>query len=182
MKAVQLLQVLQSSRAPTDPLSAQFDSGLYALFLVEDGSLAEYEVQPDQPIYVGASRNVAKREFDNHFNSSGTGWSTVRRSLGALLKDNLKLVARPRSRGTSPQDYYCYRFKPDGEDRLTEWMKKNIHVAVQAISLDEYQGIEVDLIATARPLLNLTGWTNPNAPKIKRLRKVCADEARGLSG
>lgn len=178
MDAVSLLQELQSSRGSIDNLNAPYESGVYALFLVEGARLSSYLVLEDQPIYIGKSINLAKREYDNHFNSSGTGWSTVRRSLGALLKSELQLVAQPRSRGISRSNFYHYCFNSDGEDRLTKWMRKHIHVAVRAISLDEYQDIEVDLIATARPLLNLKGWTNLNARAIKRLRKICADEAR----
>lgn len=178
MRNIKILQILQSSQTSIDQLKAPSEPGVYALFLLEGVTLGGFSTQLDKPIYIGQSGNLAEREFDTHFSSKGSGFSTVRRSLGALLKDDLRLVARPRSRGTSPRDYYCYRFKSDGEDRLTEWMQKNIHVAVQAISLDEYQDIEAELIATARPLLNLTGWTNPNSREIKRKRKICADEAR----
>ena len=180
MDTVSLLQELQSSRNSIDYLNAPYESGVYALFLVEVARLSSYSVLEDQPIYIGRSINLEKREFDNHFNSSGTGWSTVRRSLGALLKSELQLVAQPRSRGISPANYYCYCFNSDGEDRLTKWMRKHIRVAVQAV--EDNKTVESELINLGHPLLNLKGWANPGAREIRRLRKVCADEARGLSG
>ena len=180
VKAIQLLQLLKSSRTSIDQLKAPPEPGVYALFLIEEATLANFSALPDQPIYIGRSINLAKREFDNHFNSSGTGWSTVRRSLGALLKSELQLVAQPPSRGISPANYYCYCFNSDGEGRLTKWMRKHIHVAVQAV--EDNKTVESELINLGHPLLNLKGWANPDAREIRRLRKVCADEARGLSG
>jgi len=134
---------------------------------------------PDRPIYIGSSTNLAQREFETHFRSTATGFSTIRRTLGALLKERLGLVARPRGQGKTKQDFYCYRFELDGEDRLTDWMTGNIHVAVQPIS--DYISAERELTATAQPPLNLTGWANPDASEIKRRRKVCADEARRVA-
>ena len=96
--------------------------------------------------------------------------------MGALLKERLDLVALPRGQGKSPQDFYCYRFDLDGEDRLTDWMIANIHVAVQPTG--EYVAAERELTGRAQPPLNLIGWANPDAIEIKRRRKVCADEAR----
>jgi transcriptional regulator with GAF, ATPase, and Fis domain len=37
-------------------------------------------------VYVGTSVNLAQREFDTHFSPRGTGFSTVRRSFGAILR------------------------------------------------------------------------------------------------
>jgi hypothetical protein len=41
-----------------------------------------------------------------------------------------------------------------------------------------YEALEDFLVSDLKPLLNLTKWPNPHRSEIKRLRKVCADEAR----
>ena len=64
----------------------------------------------------------------------------------------------------------------DGDERLTVWMQENLEVGVHATG--RYEDVETALVAKLRPLLNLTKWANPDAPVIKQLRKVCADEAR----
>ena len=49
--------------------------------------------QGTDPVYVGISADLARRGDEDHFRSGGSGFSTLRRSLGALLKDELKLTA-----------------------------------------------------------------------------------------
>jgi len=115
------------------------------------------------------------REFDTHFNSDQTGFSTVRRSLGAILKEQLQLVARPRGTGTSKANYTNYCFNLAGEDRLTTWMRE--HLKVRTWPTRKFEAIEAILKPRLRPLLNLEGW-NPQNSAIRALRKRCADEAR----
>jgi hypothetical protein len=100
----------------------------------------------------------------------------VRRSVGALLKDELLLAARPRGTGTSKTNYTNYRFDEEGERRLTDWMREHLRVAAYAIA--NVPKVESELIGLACPPLNLTGWDNPDRAEIKRLRKQCAEEAR----
>lgn len=180
MDITQLHAALQASQAPIDRLRSPSEPGVYALFLANKVMLPGLSVPPNGLIYVGLSGGLAKRQFDTHFSSKQTGFSAIRRSLGALLKEQLRLIARPRGRGKAPQDLSCYRFEPDGEERLTEWMREHIHVAVHPSH--DYQAIEGELISLTRPSLNLKGFANPDAREIKRLRKVCADEARRRCG
>jgi hypothetical protein len=58
----------------------------------------------------------------NHFELHDSGWSSPRRSLGALLKDELELTAIPRSDGSCTD----YRFTEEDEATLTAWMKRNL--------------------------------------------------------
>jgi hypothetical protein len=44
---------------------------------------------------------LADRELNQHFSTGRTGSSTLRRSLGALLKRRLALIAVPRAPGPS---------------------------------------------------------------------------------
>lgn len=51
-----------------------------------------------QPLYVGkAERSLNGRDVGTHFAAGRTGSSTVRRSLAALLVNELALVAVPRN-------------------------------------------------------------------------------------
>jgi hypothetical protein len=127
-------------------------------------------------LYLGLSSNLVQREFDTHFRAGQSGFSTLRRSLGALLKEELALTAIPRGTGASDTNYRNYRFADQGEQRLSQWMTTHLRVGVHAIS--DPAEIERELISLACPPLNLTGWANPAAADIKALRKACVEEAR----
>jgi hypothetical protein len=170
----QVLGVLTRQKCQISALGAPREPGVYALFL-NAKSLGEFVAGADGLVYVGTSENLAQREFDTHFNSKGTGFSTVRRSFGAILKQKLQLKARARGRGLTRQDLLCYVFDSSGERRLTEWMERNVQVAVHPTR--EAEVAETSLISFAEPLLNLTKWKNPYRTEIKRLRAICVDEA-----
>lgn len=169
---------LRRSRAPVDRLVAPPASGVYAIYLRTPGLLKPFVEGEDGLIYIGLSTNLANREFEQHFSSGNTGFSTLRRSIGALLRIQLSLRAVPRAPGASDTNVCNYRFREDGETRLTEWMCAHLEVGVHTSS--KYLELENFLIPDLRPLLNLTKWPNPHRAEIKRLRKVCADEARAV--
>ncbi len=150
-------------------------SGVYGIRLTTPGLLAPFKEGDGGLIYCGMSSDLEVREFDNHFNSAQTGFSTLRRSLGAILKEQLGLAARPRGSGASKTNFINYRFDPAGDDRLTEWMRK--HLKVRTWPTRKYESLEAILKPRLRPLLNLEDW-NPHNRAIRSLRKVCADEAR----
>ncbi len=158
-----------TSYIPTRP-------GIYAFYLNSDVSLGSFQMNKDRFLYVGSSSNLAEREFDNHFNSEQTGFSTLRRSLGALLKAQLDLVVLPRGSGDSESNFRNYKFQGDGEKRLTNWMKE--HLDFGFCEVHDYDAQEKLIIGRLQPFLNLTNWKNPAAATIKGLRKICADEAR----
>ena len=170
----QVLDALARERCPISALAAPREPGVYALFL-NDKSLGRFRAGADGLVYVGTSENLAQRHFDTHFSSTGTGFSTVRRSFGAILKSKLQLKARARGRGLTRQDLLCYVFDSLGERRLTEWMERNVQVAVHPTR--DATVAETSLISFAEPLLNLTKWKNPYRTEIKRLRAICVDEA-----
>ncbi len=167
---------LRRTQAAVGKLSAPSKKGVYAIYLCMPGLLAPFSESEAGLIYIGRSTNLGDREFEQHFSSEGTGFSTVRRSLGALLKRQLSLQAIPRAPGPSETNVRNYRFVDDGEARLTSWMCKHLEVGVHASA--RYEDIEDFLICQLKPLLNLTECSNPHRSEIKRLRKVCADEAR----
>lgn len=172
-----VLAALEKSRASIERVRAPSLPGVYAIFLNGRSELPLRDGAPNGLIYIGMSGNLAVREYDMHFSSRNTGFSTLRRSIGALLKEELALVAIPRGSGRAESNYRNYRFKPDGEDRLTAWMNENLEVGVYPTEGD-HEAVEKVLIAALQPPLCLTGWPNPQAGFIKARRKVCADEAR----
>jgi hypothetical protein len=167
---------LQRTRARLERLSAPPTGGVYAIYLRRPKLLAPFEEGKNGLIYIGLSTNLAAREFEQHFSSERTGFSTLRRSLGALLKRQLALTAIPRTSGPSETNVRNYRFDGDGEGRLTSWMCEHLEVGVHGSQ--RYADLENFLVPHLRPLLNLTKWPNPNRAEIKRLRALCADEAR----
>jgi hypothetical protein len=175
MGPADVLRSLTDKAAAFDQLDAPSEPGVYAYFLA-GGELPGVSNPGGSSVYVGLSSNLAQREFDTHFAEGQTGFSTLRRSIGAILKEQLGLLARPRGTGASDTNFRNYRFDDDGERRLSVWMRDNLRVSVHAVV--EPKAVEDELIALARPPLNLRGWANPEAIHIKALRKACVDEAR----
>ena len=169
-------EALVNSRAPIGSLSPPQTSGVYAFFLTDITALVPFVPGREGLLYVGTSGDLATREFDNHFNSTGTGFSTLRRSLGAILKEQLRLTAIRRGPGPSSSNVTNYRFAFDGEERLTRWMQNALVVGICPIA--EAEPTERQLIQRLQPPLNLQGWRNPNAAAIRELRRTCAKEAR----
>jgi hypothetical protein len=178
MDTEEILLKLRSGALPVSELEAPSEPGVYAFFLVPGAGVPGTAHPADRPLYVGISSNLAQREFDTHFAAGKSGFSTLRRSLGALLIDQLDLNPRPRGTGASDSNYRNYRFDDEGEERLSAWMVANLQVAVQPVS--NPKSIEKDLVALACPPLNLTHWANPDAPAIKGARAACVDAARAF--
>jgi hypothetical protein len=134
-------------------------------------------------IYIGKTESSQiERDLEQHFSSGETGRSTLRRSIGAIIREHLDLKPQPRNPSErSDRKYRNYKFEAEGEDRLTDWMKTNL-----GLSFFEYdmppsiiEELEVELIRTAVPILNLKN--NPSnrwASEIKALRSMCSQLAR----
>jgi hypothetical protein len=177
--AAELLKRPRRNARPVGEVAARPRPGVYAWFLDEPTALPGVPDQGEDPIYVGMTSNLRERGDETHFSDEGTGFSTLRRSLGALLKDELRLQARPRGTGASRQNYLCYRFEPAGDARLTAWMQRHLRVAVAEHA--DPDAIEGDLIQLAEPPLNLNRWPNPYRADIMALRKTCVQEAERRS-
>ena len=176
MTAGEILDALRAAAVPLDDVDAPSEPGVYAWFLDDPRVLPAIPDQGSDPVYVGLSSNLAVREYDTHFKAGQSGFSTLRRSLGALLKDELQLRARPRGTGASESNYTNYRFDDTGEAALSAWMREHLRVAVHPCT--DGDAIETELIALACPPLNLTKWANPHAAEIRAKRKACAEEAK----
>ena len=128
-------------------------------------------------LYVGkAEDSIRKRVTGTHLVRSRTGSSTLRRSIGALLREKLDLHPQPRSHKRSERDITNYKFDPAGEARLSEWIEANVYV--YAVPSSTPAATEEKLIREHRPPLNLKGWVNPDGVMTKAARKQCADLAR----
>lgn len=129
-------------------------------------------------LYIGKDESsIQKRVSKQHLLKNRTGSSTFRRSVGALLREDLEL--RPQPRSPKPSDskrFTNYKFHPAGEDSLTEWIASNIRVC--PVPSPNPVSKEKDLIRQHQPPLNLTGWPNPDGPIVRAKRKHCAGLAR----
>ncbi len=150
------------------------EPGIYAIFATLPECLPGIVLPPSGLLYLGQSGDLAER---NHFTMRHSGFSSPRRSLGALLKSPLRLNAEPRSSGRSERNYRNYRFAGGGEERLTAWMQRHLRCAVYPFSGDT-EDLKKRLIKENEPPLNLTHWRNPQRTQIENLRKACRQEAK----
>jgi hypothetical protein len=150
-------------------------AGIYAFYLSSPGELAGVSIEPYGLLYLGMTDSSL--EVRNHFNHEHSGFSTLRRSPGALLKPSLALRAIPRGSGSSPTNVTNYRFRAADELRLTEWMKTHLTYGFVVVSHD-IRAVELALIDKLRPPLNLTDWPNRQRRSLRALRDVCRQEAR----
>lgn len=148
-------------------------AGVYVFYLEQPTALPSITLPASRVLYIGMTDDCL--EARNHFYHEHSGFSTFRRSLGALLKDELGLKALPRAAGPSPTNTNCYRFNEAGELALTRWMRE--HLTYACYPNEDPRAMESELIRHYEPPLNLTKWKNPNAAYLKALRKKCKQEA-----
>ncbi len=153
-------------------------AGLYAIFLKKAVSLPDIDVGSSGLLYVGKSESSL--EARNHFRYRNSSSSTLRRSLGAILKNEngLSLHAHPRGfkNCATKTDIANYRFDPNDEERLSIWMNNNLEFSYVLLK-DEVGKYERQSIRKMHPPLNMTLWKNPQRKKLADLRKICRDEA-----
>lgn len=164
-------------------------SGVYAFFLL-DGVALPGIVVPTSPaerlglLYVGMT-HPEDDAFRDHVGCKHSGGSTFRRTLGALLKRELRpqLTAIPRAARLDSRNWTNYRFQDAGEAALTTWMRSNLRMTFvpAAGSRETVATLEGALIRRLEPPLNLTHWKNPQQTIIKSLRRACAGEARSAA-
>jgi hypothetical protein len=184
MKEKDILQQMMKSRRPVEEASYPDSPGLYTISMTKQSLLDGFAKGGDL-IYLGkAEDRLSRRDLRTHFRSGATGRSTLRRSIGAILKNKLKLKSIPRSPRRSTQDLYNYKFSIEGGERLTEWMKTNLEIGFYVpesnISTETLRIIEGKMLEYVRAPLNLdqrTKHLNPLADKLQELRARCKAEA-----
>jgi hypothetical protein len=132
----------------------------------------------DRPLYVGkAERSLLGRDLGQHFNDGKTGWSTLRRSLAALLRETLQLRGIPRDTVT-PGDFDRFGLSALHDARLTAWMRSRLWIAVwPAPDGTQLKAMEDDLKVWFGSPLNLdkaSRWQE----FVRTERRVMADQAR----
>ena len=133
---------LFAERLPFDKMPPIDGSGVYAFFLLAGSSLPIVSAGDNGLLYVGQASNLRVR---SHFDDSSSSGSTLRRTLGALLCDQLSLVPFPGRK--NPGDRRAqYRFNPESETALSKWMIANL-IATK-IGTSNYDGVETCLIAS----------------------------------
>ena len=164
-----------------DEVDAADAAGLYAVH----GSSAAWVAlglgsPPDaRPLYVGkAEDSLAARDVRTHFETGKTGSSTLRRSLAALLADQLDLVAMPRN-PARPGYFSNYGLELEGDARLTAWMRAHLTLAVwPAPPGTGLAMVEGAVITKLSPPLNLAGVLTPWSSTLSMARARMADAAR----
>ena len=155
--------------------------GLYALFLESQASLPGFAIAPTGLLYIGKTGSSLHKR--NHFRYKHSAISSPRRSLGALLRQQLGLQALPSGQGRSGKNFAHFRFSENSEKQLTRWMHNHLaYTCAPASTVEKIRHMEQCLIAQFLPPLNLTGWLNPQIQHIKKLRAACCDEARRSVG
>jgi len=155
-----------------DATTVRAKPGLYAVH----GSAAAWSDlglagrQPGIPLYVGkAQKSLASRDVRVHFGGSAsgkstTGQSTLRRSLSALLVNQLQLIPVPRgSNAKGNTDKFA--LDPVSDARLTEWMHEHLRLATWVFPANAgmtLASIEKVVIRHWVPPLNITNSPSPS--------------------
>jgi len=161
------------------------EQGIYAFYIDNTTDLGKFG-KPGQLIYVGLSqKNLNSRDTETHLKSRLTGWSTLRRSIGAILKTKLKLTAQKRDINPKKLRADKYKFDEKGEIKLTEWMINNLKMGYwstsKPLTKDKLRDEEEKAIIMLKPSLDLDKRTkkfNPFAIELDDLREICRQEVK----
>ncbi len=166
---------LYQARTPYFPIQHS-GHGFYAVYLKCDHTISSLTVPDDGLLYIG----MTERGFSarNHVTPKHSGYCTFRRSIGALLKDQIRLELLPRPRQFMHHNTPYYRFTEASEQRLGLWMAGALYVS-RVPHEHSIAQVERQLIQQLEPPLNLTEWANPQADWVKAKRRNCLNEALG---
>lgn len=160
-------------------------AGMYAFFLTNEGKLPDFGYS-ESLVYIGIAKySLHDRDFVQHFRSGQSGRSTFRRSLGAILKNQLNLITIPRGGMNDSKRFENYRFTEAGEQALTEWTEENLEIGfwvpTEVLPYAKLADEESNITMKYLPILDLAPKTrrhNKFADKLGALRMVCKLEAR----
>ena len=158
-------------------------SGIYAFSLSDKSNLGEFGIG-GQIIYIGiAKHSLHDRDFNHHFKTGKTGSSTLRRSVGAILKSKLNFTAIPRGGVNDSKRFENYKFSEEQE--LTDWMISNLEIGYwtpqKTLSYQDLRDTEKQVTIALKPTLDLDNRTrrfNPLADKLQAVREICKKEAK----
>lgn len=183
-----LIDLIRSQAKPMADAELPQMSGRYVLVGDPDAmrALNLRAGSSDRALYVGqAHDSIRTRVAGTHLAKNRTGSSTLRRSMGALLRRHLDLAPQPRSsKPTDAERCTHYRFDDAGERRLTAWIAANVRAWWTPPLYGDLGMVERSLIQLLHPVLNLADledWTNPHKRWIKYARAECACLARAAA-
>jgi hypothetical protein len=174
------------------PQEAPRSPGLYSISVLTAAALQELhleDVERETPLlerilYLGkAEDSLRSRLSSTHFKTGKTGWSTVRRTLAALL--DLESCPRP-SKVHTPEQLRTmtanYGLIQGDEMKLTRWMTKNLAVRAAATSAESLRELERQVGAALRPPLDQERpplWSpNPWRTQVAEARARLRERAR----
>ena len=184
IESIQIIEALRFGLKPFNEIdSFNEQSSIYAIAFNGDAFPVHFgvgRINKGDIIYIGITESgLKKRIVDNHFKDGATGSSTLRRSLGAILRDHLILKPIPRS--LNEGRVRDFKFIVESEKLLTEWMVNNLLISFIPYCHGKrlLKELEKEVIYILNPILNLTGNPlNENGSMIKELRSKCRDIAR----
>uniref|UniRef100_F4C5T4 GIY-YIG catalytic domain-containing protein n=1 Tax=Sphingobacterium sp. (strain 21) TaxID=743722 RepID=F4C5T4_SPHS2 len=161
------------------------EMGIYAFYVDETTDLGIFG-RTGQLIYVGiAKKSLRSRDIETHFKPGQTGFSSLRRSLGAILKTELKLSAQKRDLYPKKLRADKYKFDEQGEAKLTTWMFENLKMGYWSspnpLTNTRLREEEKKVIIRLKPTLDLDKRTknlNPLAIQLDSLREICRQEVK----
>lgn len=184
---VEIKEIINSFKETKASLENQTDypnnPGIYCFFLKDNAHLGDFI--GEKIIYVGIAKDSLKtRDFSQHFKTGRTGSSTLRRSIGAILKEQLNLRAMPRGKPNTANRINNYNFNAPEDESLTTWMTKNLLIGYwedyNNLSYSELRKLEKQVTILLKPILDLDRRTvkyNSFAEKLLCLREICKKEA-----
>lgn len=173
-----IVGMLQDSGVSSISANPPKAPGILAVSLVSGAELMVQNQKLQGIIFVGQTKSIYTRAKNQHFRSGRTDSSTLRRTIGAILKDQLDLTAIPRPGSLLRKDYSHYRFTEEGEKRLTRWMVDNLTVSWVRVG-DHLLDTRKAVIKEVKPPLCLQHYLNPLKPEIQNLIDKCVTEAHG---
>ena len=180
--------IFSSRKALSDKNISELEKkeGKYCIyaFFVKKGKILEKYSKSRKLLYLGrTSRGITNRDLNEHLKNGKTPNSSFRRSMGAILKKELKLSVLPRK--LKNPKYDKYRFTENSEQDLTNWIKKHCEfgywISEENVSKSELEHLETKLTEFYKPSLNLAPKTkhlNKLANDIQSIRKICSQEWR----
>jgi hypothetical protein len=182
-----LRQLEKSARPLTEVASYSRRPGIYGFFLLTGRLCIGRETLTTGNgalLYIGKTESSQqKRDVGEHLADGQTGRSTLRRSFGSLLREELNLRPQPRSdTEKSTRRFTNFKFDTAGEERLTAWMKNHLGLGfceLPDLTIPELKTREKRLIRSAKPPLNIdSNSESPYLAALKSAREQCAALAR----
>jgi len=176
-----IIRSLQQTKKSVDDHGTYPDQPrVYGFFLKPDAHLSEFG-KSGQLLYIGIAKDsLRKRDLHQHFRSGATGSSTLRRSIGAILREPLGMQPISRNFSDDPKRFDHYKFTPGGKEKLSVWIKQQLHVGYwiddERMNYSLFRDYEEEVIKELHPTLDLDSRTkryNPLGAHLCDLREIC---------